>query len=89
MFHAEEIVLKLNAVNVKLPCFRQVFFVESVCDDPEVIAANILVGTYVINETEGPTATSRLGQIHNLFILTLSAALCKNNCARSPIVQMC
>lgn len=27
--------------------FQQVFFVESVCDDPDVIAANILVWTYV------------------------------------------
>lgn len=25
------------------PCPQQVFFVESVCDDPEVIAANIMV----------------------------------------------
>lgn len=27
----------------ELLSFQQVFFVESVCDDPEVIAANILV----------------------------------------------
>lgn len=27
--------------------FQQVFFVESVCDDPDVIAANILVWTHV------------------------------------------
>lgn len=29
------------------PSFQQVFFVESVCDDPEVIAANILVRSRV------------------------------------------
>lgn len=28
---------------ITLSSFQQVFFVESVCDDPEVIAANILV----------------------------------------------
>lgn len=28
--------------------FQQVFFVESVCDDPEVIAANIMVCTDVL-----------------------------------------
>lgn len=31
----------------ELLSFQQVFFVESVCDDPEVIAANILVWSYV------------------------------------------
>lgn len=56
--------------------FQQVFFVESVCDDPEVIAANILVCTDVLNQAECLTTTSsRGGRTHNLLIFAL---LCKS-----------
>lgn len=59
--------------------FQQVFFVESVCDDPEVIAANILVCTNVLNQAECLTTTSSSrGRTHNLLIFVLSTVLCKS-----------
>lgn len=59
---------KLLIVASVLLCFQQVFFVESVCDDPEVIAANILVWTYVTFTTRQWGAikppTSSRHQVH-------------------------
>lgn len=43
---------KLLRVDALSPSsFQQVFFVESVCDDPEVIAANILVWSHATSQT--------------------------------------
>lgn len=72
--------------------FQQVFFVESVCDDPEVIAANILVCTDVLNQAECLSTTSFVGgRTHNLLIFALSTLLCnaRGSGQLAHLVWMC